>query len=701
MSIGINLKEKMMLKKFIVLFIFLSILSFRSVSDYYNTSLVENYNNWNTSPNKVQINFRNIDGINQEQFVDYLATLAEKYDLTIGQNSYDKYLNSTVLYIFSENIEYMKNILLNEGEITQLKVFQEYSTNNKIINNRIFNLGFEEQLIIRPLKYDGIISPFGYFGIYTNDGEGISFDIQVAIKNEITNKYENIIIDIIEYDAHETNLMDLQRNNLKSSFVNNILFTVLFILIMITDILNNQKLINVMKLNGYSNLQIYNKLILKNIIISFFAYIFSTFIIFIIFIPFDYKEVSLVYNLSFILAFANLLLVCCFTFILYSIIKLVSINISIKGKSYLLITSYFLGITKLIVLIVSTSLLISNTIEVTAFIKNSIYDEVYEERYNNLYKVSNLSIKTPDGIAPYEFFESQIFQDILYEIQIESNGFYFFNNYIEPENGDNNINIEYTQYYTVDRNYVFQQIPTLAKDTLKQNAVYINNKRDTYNINSEFIDNSKYYHFGNIDGIDEIYYDGNPENFGNLFFYDESYIIDKPIFLLDEEHSKYNGLFGLHFYFDGSIDEANEYINSKFNGTSVIDPYIITSVYNQYETFSESSLTRSMKGFLTVGLIILIFITISFQNISIMYKSMKKRTFIEYSEGYYIPTFIKRCLKLTLIILSVFFVVLTLKYKYQDVILYGIITTFVVIEILVNSFYVIKVRKLGGKKNEN
>ncbi len=679
-----------MLKKYCILFLLLSVISFISISDFYNSSMVEKIGKWSNSNQSTQIVFKNTDGIEPTEFVEYLKNTVEKYNITILQQVSDSLNNSTNLYISSSNKAYMSNILLEVGQISDLKNFKGYSTNSKQKENRIFNLNFSEPMTIQPFEYDGLMNPFGYFGIYTNQGDPIDYQLFQLVKNEISSKYKDIIIEFNKYETTHGGLSDIMKTQFSQSFIISMLFTTLFTLIMITDLLKEQKKITCLKLNGYSNLSIFRYLIFDKIILSFLCYIVFFSLIFSVSIPFNYSIVPQLYLFSFLLAILNLMLVILFSYLLFIFILFVPINSAMKGKSYLSIAANVVMISKIILIISFIPFLSKNAFEINAFANGQINKSTLENKYKNLYSIQNMSpIKKLTDL-----FDTNEFQIIIDELREESNAFYFISQF--EYSSDKNMKDKYKQFYIVDEQYLINQEITLPSTPLSSTSIFLNKDYKQDDSYYEFLNKCAYQNFGSLPKPNYIYYSGTADNFSELYHYSSISIENSPIFLIPEDHIKYNGLFNMYFYYQGNRKQAQNYINSKFEKFDINDPYYVSSIKESYNNFYSSSINRNTKSIFTSFLMYLVYIIVSYQYISLTFCSNKKQLFIEKCEGILFSDFVIKNLIVSSIFILLFSLLFYLSYKYFDLTYLFIIICITTVEIVLNYYFLNKTRNIGG-----
>lgn len=679
-----------MLKKYTLLFIFLSVFSFLTISDFYNSSMVEKIGQWKNSKTSTQIAFKNTDEIDPIKFVDYFREVACKYNLTIVQQLNNDTNNSTSLYITSSNKQYMDNILLREGKINSLTEFDSFDTNNTNSKARIYNLNFEENISILPLKYDGVMSPFGYFGIYTSSGNPIDEDTFRMVKKDILKEYSDIEINFQEYNVAHDGLKEVKLSRFISSFVINMLISILFTLVMITDILKEQVKINVMKLEGYSNFKIFKEIILNNLCIAYLVYLMSFIIIFKINVPFGFSKVIELYQLSLTLAVMNLFMVISFSYILFLFVKFVPINVSVKGKSFLSVASNTVVFVKLILVILTIPLIIQSSIEVSGLMNRLINEEKYIKRFENLYKIANVSSSSSINTL----FDSEEFSDIVGRLRNETKAFYFMTQYEASSNP--NLKNKYLQYYVVDRQYLENQDIKIMFDEISDNSVLIH-QNVAIDDKRHFLENCSMQHLGSVKEIEYIRYLGKMENFSDLYFYDDLYIKNNPIFLLESDYIKYNGLYNMYFYYDGDRIDAQNYINSKFEQYNIKEPYYISSVSEKYENFITNSIIRNFKGLLTTFLLILIYLVVSYQYLSLSFNSSIKQTFIEKTEGIRIPQFIRKSITLSSVIIFLYSFLFIYSYGYMDTIVITNVGVILFVEIILNVIFLKKISKLKGR----
>ncbi|MEG0077264.1 hypothetical protein [Anaerorhabdus sp.] len=673
-----------MFKKYIFLFIILSMMSFNIMGDFYNSSMVERVNNLSSDSQSSQLSFTNTTGIEESEFVLYLKEIIEGYNLTIIQNLKDEELNSSVKYVCSSNEKYRNGILLETGSIESLTSFDYYSTNSEIKENKIFSFSFEENIKIVPFEYDGVMSAFGYFGIYQNNGFPIDNDMFNLIDKEIKDEYPNVLSQFQIYEKMHGGLTGYKISSFTSSFIINMLLTIILTLVMITDILKEQKKINVLKVNGSTSFEVFNKLVLRNILKSFPIYLCTIIILYFIWVPMDLILPLYYYVLSILLAIANLFLVIVSSYLLYVFIKFVPINTSIKGKSFLKLASCFIILIKVILIFTSLPLLLSTSIEMDAITNRIINENGYNNRYNNLYKIINIS-REIDSLKLYSSIE---FINVIDEIIADKNGFFFIAQYDVSE--DKNMRDKYKQFYIVNESYFDNQ--GIEVDIDNHNKLgFINEKSD---IDNEYVKKCALQYYGDIDNFNILSYSGESANYSSSYYYDSFNVENKPILLMSEDYIEYNGAYGLFFYFDGSIEEAQKYIDDKFEKIGVEKYASIADMNNRYHVFIDNVVNRNIKNYMMITLLVILYFTVSYRYLSLKYSANLKRMNIEKFEGYSYPKFLNQNIIVSVLIVVIYTGAILYNYRYIDSVLFYNVGIILLVEIFVNVLFVLKIRKL-------
>lgn len=596
-----------MKRKLIVLFVLIFIISnyfsMRAFDDY-NYANINNYSSSDLQTGYLMIN--QFNGDENVLFSNFIKLL-DKYEINAYLFSTNDTMDQSIIFAHSNDNFYFENILLEEGEISQLKKFTPFSMSDIDANHRFLSFMKLSDISIYPFNLD-------YEDFHLLSGYTITYNSKTDINDFIGDiKTTDSSLEIVfqEVNGSHGELIDTTFDNYYFYF----LVISILIFSFISTIIKNMKKIGIMKQEGYSNLHIYFNFFLKYFLISIPIYIF-TFIIFLIILPFDINKLT-----YFIIQ------MCIYSFIAYAIAVIISILLLAiilvipplqlsKGKSHLNQIYQILIILKCGILLIGLSAIISGFNNVYELTKIQWTTSTQLEKYHNLFQVHGIYIRG-DANNPDKQKELNDISEILKE---KNRAFSFKVVTIEDQNG------KIVYEYFVDQGYLsnyYDKTNELNSDdyTVLLPKKYANELKAIYDYNFK-------------DLYDEIPYKVIDFDFStaknySMDYLSETHLNDFSVISFMESNSISN----YYFYFNGSQKEAQEYLDQLFIDHNMKPSYSIIDCTQIYETYKKWDLQRKIPVIIRCVLLILLLLVLDNQLYEICIAKNKKRYLIEQIEG--------------------------------------------------------------------
>lgn len=625
------------MKKLSFLFIVLGCFSILFSIQAYNTKILSQFNSIIVKEKTTKLTILSpIE--DEEQFLNDLKTIADEEEITLVQ----PYINTDkeydiLLYIYGNDEAYKNNLLLCQGEIEDFRNFEIYSSDAEELNQRIFNLGASSSFALRPMKIDGTMIVDGSYRL-VQDGKALSEEEKGNVYQKISSFYPQLEIKIEDEEYHTVNSSNEYNNSrFKKNQIMLGLLDFLFILIFSAELFKQFKSILRYKIEGYCSLELFWHFALKPILESALLGSIFCFIIMRILAPFAYQQVAYFYQWTYKIYFINLLLIVFLSMIYFVYISFVPLNSSMKGKNPLNITVYILKIMKIGLLGILILILPHGIKQTEAFICSLIRDKAYTNTLKNVYQLNGINSQSnffQDGLADYS--------NPIYLHLVNENQAFKFENEVNPLYEDYYDKYEYC--YQVDENYLRQNgLIDEETDLSKPIILYIKNNEKRIQQADGAINNllsEKQREQAEIKEINQ-----KLTSWSNLYFYDDAAVKGVLVYTVKEE-LKYNQYYHLKFYYEGSLEEAQQYIDELFAKNGYDQSYEVISLLNEYEEFKEIEYRTKWQEVMETIIAYLSYFILFLRLTKLDSITHQKRYFIEKIEGYTIsPKYIENMME--------------------------------------------------------
>lgn len=625
------------MKKLSILFIVLGCFSIIFSIQAYNTKILSQFNSIIVKEETTKLTILSTVE-NEEQFLNDLKKIADEEEITLVQpyiNSDEEY--DILLYIYGNDEVYKNNLLLCQGEIKDFKDFEIYSSNAEELNQRIFNLGVTSSFALRPMKIDGFMLVDGSYRLVKN-GQALSNEEQAIVYNKLSSFYPQLEFKIENEEYHTVNYSDEYNNNrFKKNQIMLGMLDFLFILIFSAELFKQFKSILRYKIEGYSNLELFWYFAFKPILESALLGSVFCFVVIKIIAPFSYQQIAYFYQCIYKIYLINLLCVMLLSVIYFIYIAFVPLNVSMKGKNPLNITVYSLKLMKIGLLGVLILILPHGIKQTEAFICSIIKDKAYKDTLKNVYQLNGVNLESnffTEGMANYS--------DPVYLHLVNENGAFKFENEINPLYEDYYDKYEYC--YQVDENYLRQNGLIDEKDDLDNPIILFSKYNEKRLKQAEGAINNllsaKQKEQAEIKETDK-----RIKSWSSLYFYDDFTVKGVLVYTVKEE-LKYNQFYHLKFYYDGSLEEAQRYIDELFEKNGYDKSYTITSLLMEYEEFKKTEYRANWQELMETIIAYLSYLILFLRLTKLDSLANQKRYFIEKIEGYTIsPSYLENIME--------------------------------------------------------
>lgn len=659
----------------IILVIIACFFNFQSALTKYDELIFDRFIDYNVGEENFTFAISGeLDTIDINEFHQTFERLLDKYKI----NSYQRLVidNEQILWTNTSDENYLNNIVLTEGKLSAINKGDYYFSNDGDKKGTIFNPIRNENYKIYHLsdlsnKHKSIFNPYELATYEEN-----SDLVYNSFVDEFESLFPNLSVDAFSSESHKEPIT-VDYENIVLALV----MSLMVILGLNTIIIKQTKKIQVLKLEGYGNWQIYRSQILKYLGLILFIEIAINIILYVYYIDTSFENAKpfLMYLIVPALIFSVSLFI--FSIISFITISLININSAMKGKSSLKNQINFNYIIK-VALIISTTFIILNGIN---YLERYTHIVTTEKEYlNNIKNLYNTAGVKPQYLVAFSEVGSDE-EDIKKEEQIKNylvqENSYFEMSFLEE------LPIDNSRYNILVRNVSKEYVEiNLSKEIAEKikgdNYVLIpQNLINEEEIILESLNSVMYGGFSEIGGV-LTYPD---KELKNIVPYDYlHYGVNAPDIILFVSESSYGIGSGIaYFKYDGNSTEAQESFDNVYTEYNKDSPLYVESVKEQFES-QKAFFMQEFKTILPIFFVIVFAIFINtYQQSMLNCEINEKKYAILKSEGNSTFALILDELKVVVLLLLV---AQTTLYKLMNI-PFGdaafIITLYLVIDILV------------------
>ncbi|MTI96430.1 MAG: hypothetical protein FH749_13310 [Firmicutes bacterium] len=584
--------------------IFLVIFSLSSISSYIEHSSLGNISLDNESDHKIVTHMMvlGISDVDELRFVNTINDWSKSNNISIVRSETDQRTKTRMFYVSGNNNYYDRLIIDNKNTNEDLHniILDSRSSSNRLVKG----LGTDYKILPMTTVTAGTEVNNLYF-IYSNLEDISSLDsllashfseATISFSENAANSYEPVKI----FDDFGLIAVFIAINLLLFIFVNN-------------HILSSTKRISIQKTEGRSLLYLWFNLSFKYFLASLGILLGLGLLLSNFFVSFLAQN-SFVYYGNFLKFYAAYTVVSLAISLLPAILVNLIIPVrSLKGHSGLKAYLKYLSLAKVIVIVVTIMYLLPNVKYAGQIARSLSQESAKEEVYENLFSFDAIYAKYSG------YYDQHVF-------------------------GNENQIITYMQ----ENNGLFSFASTAAMDI--QGPIYLIDKQYLINKNiweDSFVGKrllfSMKYQSGKSDWFD---YDENIifeveslENYDDLHLSMNTLFTADP-FLRSDAVLYYNGdenpasLLNNMFFFQGSLDDAREYIEQVMIQHGFQPCYLVSSFQEQYSLSKARYIKEGLRDFIVGLLLLIIYIDTSLTYYKAYMESRTKSIMIKWTEGF-------------------------------------------------------------------
>lgn len=567
-----------------------------------------------------------ISDIDYRVFHKDLNESAIKNNLVVVQflTTKDEDVRKEVMYL-STNDLYAKDIFMLEEGLVDINSNQNYSTTSNEKSTKIAGI-----YLTRDYELDSILNSHENAGGYTF--ANIQGDLDENFNNFIQDMDE-IYPGIIIHNA-KTFTESMSKNAVDGLFFVKVLCISFLMIIMAAKMFSMQKLVSLYKIEGYTNIKIYNQLFLKP-----FAVV-NGILLIIVFICFSvYYQSPITLRLLFqlyLMQFGLLILIeLVASLLFYLIINYVPKVTSIKGKNELNKIQLCAYILKVGIVVITIPILTNQFLPAIDFIKMNLrYNQVIKdlENYYSFGSIISSNYHTDRG--------SDNYISLSYDLAVNNNLFDLSKaGYFDFDNFDPN-NVNY--FYIADENYLEQV--GLRGETFNKEECYIYNRPNT-KFDLELLEADIVNNDPNPPKINYVDYDISLKSYDirTLLFKDE--IDNIPLVYMPIEKQFQGQLNSSVFYYDNDDVPVQDYIDYIFRMHGYTPGYRIDSMVSNYSAVFNGYVALSIQSFMQFLIAMFALITVVVFLFEVDLDNNRKQYRISYIEGVNVYSFTTYVLK--------------------------------------------------------
>jgi len=596
----------------IILVTIAAFFTFQSALKKYDNFILDRF--ISVSPNNKPFHFAVSGELDTGEIADFqknLLQLLDKYEL----NCYQRFTKDQeyMLWTYTNDENYLNGIPLTEGVLSAIHPGDYYFSNDGNKKGVIFNPIRNKNYKIYHLddfssKYKSIFNPYELF-TYESDAELV----YAGFKAEFQELYPNMSIfsTLLDLGAHEESDMTIRYEDVIFS----ILTAAMVILVLNVIIIKQTKKIQILKLDGYSNWQIFRSEVLQYLGLIVLIQLIANVIMY-----FCYIETSLknaVPFLKYLIApnFIFILSLVILSVFSFTAILMIDINLAVKGKSSLK-KQKNLNYAMKISLIVFTTLIVLNGMDYLKQYCGIVTTEPkYLNQVKNLYNATYVKPEYTGKMDKQGFLGKQKnVQDYL-----KKEHQFFELRHLEQviiEKGKTNILVA-----EASKEYVNQYMQQLLTESINNGKDYVlipksleNQKERIY---EELSQKVEYVGFDNLSLGDIVIYSQTSVNpFEPYDYIHYGFDISNAVLLVKDREL---GSIGSHSYFRyyGDPSGVQEYFDNLCLHYQA-KPYItIESIQEQY-VFDKAFFIQEFKVFLPIFIMIILAIITNTYQLSVL-----------------------------------------------------------------------------------
>lgn len=503
----------------------------------------------------------------------------------------------SVVYL-SSNDDFLKDrLLIESGYASEIIEGVTYSTYSEKKSNRILSFMSTIALSVQPLNQ------FNEKGKYINliNLEGDIRENVVKFMNELADEYGDLILKS-PYTSPKETTASADKEALKGIFDHlQVKFAVALVLIvmMCSKIFSCTRKISIMKIEGNRPFEIYRSLFLRD----FLTFQIIVFTLFITIVYLLYGTNLMTFMTVSIITLVELLQMLtfslCISLFVYLIIRYTPIMASIKGQNSLDEVQRLAYFVKFLAVFLILPLLSNTLLSVKNYvIMTSRHDRVFhslENQYSFGTQGSSEKYQEDMGTKNYVALRNELARDGNLFEQVKA--FFMTENFadFDPENKD--------EYYSVDKFYLEKE-DLIHGCNLEDICIFIRNDRDL-DLNELKTKVRRLTRDPLPIHINYVNQNFLSYNFSDLLYQNE--ISDLPIIYIPKEDRFEGQLNDTILLFDGSLEEAQEYVDSIFIKYGYAPFYKLDSQQSSYQR-----LYQAYRSFYTKNLIQFIVMIIAY-----------------------------------------------------------------------------------------
>ncbi len=579
----------------------------------------------------------------------------------------------TFAFIGDETCDY--RLRLDNGEFADFHNLEYYATNERDPAHRIFTTFGEDRYGIRSMDEKAFHYGFTAFGEYylTSNDRTSLFQQASLFAEEIKEEFgDSVIIDFNYIERTES--ADFRTFFFRQNYHT---IVVLMLIILVNSIvlnaetINRQKEISILKLEGYSTAEIFRKEVLKEYGLHFGGFIVTEAVFSLYFMKLLFKENAIFWgSLAQVTAlyFAAVFLFGVFTL---AIVKMVPVNLSMKGKQFNGHLKILLICMKIICLVI---LMDSVQYGVTSLYQFTVNAADYSSRMNAYKYLYAFKSARLDTVSEQGGMMTSPTPEEVFNVLQKENGLSWFQ-YLAEINGHH--------VYQTDENYLKQYLPDIdiLPGEWKCYVLFPESMKDeTYNreiaekvMMTVFPDNPgdilEICSYGKLPNYD-YYMIGSSSSVRSVSLTDCTDIL----VAVTSPYSFNELVSNMFFRYQGDTDEAIGYVDRLWmDSTGRKSPWNIEDVQSLYHRFYESKSKHYLKNIAVFVLYLFSYILLCSQIVKEDFLQNRQLYFAEKTEGITWGSFLHKYLLNSVIIVlaaSVFKMMISDTYRLDTVITY-------------------------------
>ena len=662
--------------KFVALFIIIGLISFYLARGDFNSYVYSTLFSYDNNIHedvfvKLVVEDKVID--QTKVFNDFLTKIDDlKLNAYAVKNDNLLVPESTIFY-HSNDIDYKSSIILSNSQSvfeSHDKVFSTFSENKSL---RIYTIFGTNKIELKPMNLND--PDFTLTNWYQVCGKEVDFAEKTRTVCSYLNTEYGDICDIEVYERYDNHNSETFNYSILVGFS----IVLFFGFLVNSSLLQKTMEISKRKLEGQSNLSIFYDCFLKYIIVNSVALLIIYFLGISLIIPLPITKIIVFIKSLLINSILLIALTLVIGMLYYYEIANIPINLSIKGKNYANKVVAIIRILKTIVLVLGLSFFFYSL--------RNVYDFAFgylNKVQNNLKNRGLYSISFIKGIYFTECsnkYASEDMRKAYDELVRSAKAFNFYR--VELENmfdGNSGLSKQKAACaYEVSFSFLANNELTMEVPEITTVYLYGNRK---LSIKEE-------------KAIADIYGDFLVVKYDwNVYFYNQdgsdffvTPFVREEILVYNVKNTYDFDVFGLFFYFDGSLNEATDSLNEVLKVNNMSSYFILESKAERYNIFYQYALHSTVFDVSLCFIYILALALINKQIIQLDQIDNGKRYFLEYLEGNRLGFFFLNVIVLNLI---TFVSVQCVFYLIQHDIFLELLTVGVllsILEVIISYFY--------------